>query len=260
VEPHEVRALLDPLPIRRLFGVGPVTERALVAAGFRSFAEVAAADPAQLAPILGERAAELCARARGEDERPVEADRAAKSYGEENTFEQDLRDGEEISRALTGHAHAIARRLRRDGLQGRTVTLKARMARRSGAGPARVDGGHGRPDLPEMPRYPLKTRSRSLPTATDDAALIRRVALELWHASGIREPIRLIGISVTNLSRHAPGQLSLFDAAERRAAERSQKLGPALDAIRARFGEAAIAVGTGAADKLTPSSQKKRGE
>ena len=113
----------------------------------------------------------------------------------------------------------------------------------------------------EQPRYPLKTRSHSLRTATDDAALIRKVALELWQTSGIREPVRLIGISVSNLSaRSSEQQLDLFDAAARKQAERSQKLGPALDAIRARFGEDAIAVGSGAPDKLTPSSRKKRGE
>ena len=331
VEPHEVRALLDPLPIRRLFGVGPVTERALVAAGYHTFADLAAADPARLASIAGDRAAELRARARGEDDRPVEADREPKSYGEENTFEQDQRDGEAITQALTSHAHAIARRLRRDSLAGRTITLKVRMARRNGSTAGRVDmsgrlaargdssaraagridqhgraagredssaraayggddssgrtaargdsgaraahggdglrgGAHGsavpdgRGSFSEQPRYPLKTRSQSLRAPTDDAAVIRKVALELWQHSGIREPIRLCGISVSNLSPRATHQLSLFDATERRAAERSQKLGPALDAIRARFGEAAIAVASGAPDKLTPSLRKKRGE
>ena len=262
VAPEEVRPLLDPLPIRRLFGVGPVTERALAEAGFRTFADVAAADPARLTPIVGDRASELCTRARGEDERPVEADREAKSYGEENTFEQDQRDGEVITHALTSHAHAIARRLRRDAVAGRTITLKARMARRDGrtAGRVNMDMHPGAP-FSEQPRYPLKTRSHSLRTATDDAALIRKVALELWQTSGIREPVRLIGISVSNLSaRSSEQQLDLFDAAARKQAERSQKLGPALDAIRARFGEDAIAVGSGAPDKLTPSSRKKRGE
>jgi DNA polymerase-4 len=247
VEPHEVRGLLDPLPIRRLFGVGPVTERALREAGYASFADLAGADARALRAILGDRAEEVIKLARGEDEREVVPNRAAKSYGEENTFERDLRRGDEaISGALTTHAHAVARRLRSDGLRGRTITLKVRLGTRDGS--------------VETARYPLRTRSRSLNEATDDAAVIRRVALELWESSGIAEPIRLLGISLSNLAELAgPAQLDLFAAPDGGDA-RSSKLGPALDSIRARFGEDAIQVGGRAPDKLTPSSRKKRGE
>jgi DNA polymerase-4 len=264
VAPEDVRALLDPLPIRRLFGVGPVTEAALVTAGFTSFSMVANARVVDLAPIVGDRAPELIALARGEDERPVESDRAAKSYGEENTFEHDQLEGETVTQALTGHAHAVARRLRRDSLRGRTITLKLRLARRRGGSPNRVAEALPR----EMPRYPLRTRSVSLQHATDDAAVIRKLALELFQdfrRSPEAEPIRLIGISVTNLTAELPEperQLELFAAAsgEQAQEQRSAKLGPALDAIRARFGQDAIAIAAQAPEKLTPSLQKKRGE
>ncbi|MET0389617.1 MAG: DNA polymerase IV [Polyangiales bacterium] len=259
VEAHEVRPLLDPLPIRRLFGVGPVTEQALVEAGFRTFADVAAASVEQLSPLVGERAREVIALAQGDDDRPVVADRAPKSYGEENTFEEDQRAGEAITNALTTHAHAIARRLRRDETVGRTITLKLRLARRQGQSRARVPvsddparSGFGQ----EAPRYPMRTRSRSLERPTDDAALIRRVALELYESSGIHEPVRLVGIAVSNLGPVSSQQLDLFSPAERRSA----KLGPALDQIRARFGDGAISVASHAPEKLTPSSRKKRGE
>jgi len=254
VEPHEVRALLDPLPVRRLFGVGPVTEEALLGAGFTTFADLARAEPAELAPVVGDRAAELIALARGEDDRPVVADRAAKSYGEENTFERDQRAGDGITHALTSHAHAIARRLRRDGVLGRTVTLKLRLARRHGVSQARVAMTH------PAPRYPLRTRSRSLERPTDDAAVIRRIALALFEESGITEPVRLVGISVSNLIAASDQQLELFAEPAAASEQRSQKLGPALDAIRARFGDGAIGVASGAPDKLTPTSRKKRGE
>ena len=259
-----VRALLDPLPIRRLFGVGPVTEAALVKAGFATFAAVTRASVADLAPIVGERASELIALARGEDDRPVVPDRAAKSYGEENTFEQDQLEGDLVTRALTGHAHAVARRLRRDCLRGRTITLKLRLARRRGGSLNRVAEAMPR----EMPRYPLRTRSVSLEHATDDAAVIRKVVLDLFQEfrrSPQAEPIRLIGLAVTNLTDELPApepQLDLFAATggERAPQSRSAKLGPALDAIRARFGQNAIGVATQAPEKLTPSLQKKRGE
>jgi DNA polymerase IV len=255
VLPEQTRALLDPLPIRRLFGVGPVSERALLAAGFITLGQIARADPATLQEVIGERAHELIRLARGEDERPVESDRAAKSYGEENTFERDQRSGDVITHALTSHAHAVARRLRRDRVAGRTITLKVRLARRQGQMQARVpltsfDN--------EMPRYPLRTRSRTLPAATDDAALIRRVALELWNTSKIDQAIRLVGISVTNLSAATAEQLGLFDAQGR--AQRDAKLGPALDAIRARFGEGAIQLAVKNPEKITPSLRKKHGE
>lgn len=263
--PHELRALLDPLPVRRLFGVGPVTERALVQAGFRTFADLAGAEPRKLAAIVGDRAQELIRLARGDDDRPVVADRAPKSYGEENTFEQDQRWGDALSNAVTAHSHAVARRLRRDALRGRTVTLKVRLASRhatDGETLARwSDGGvdAARPFVDTW-RYPLRTRSLSLSEPTDDAAVIRRVAFELWHKSGIDEAVRLVGVSVSHLSEAREAkQLSLFGSG---AADggRAAKLGPALDAIRARFGESAIHLGSGAPEKITPSGRKKSGE
>lgn len=267
VAQHELRALLDPLPVRRLFGVGPVTERALVDAGFRTFADLAGADARALAAVVGDRAEELIRLARGDDDRPVIADRAPKSYGEENTFEQDQRWGDALSNAVTAHSHAVARRLRRDALRGRTITLKVRLAARHATDDRTVarwsDGGAdaARPFIDAW-RYPLRTRSVSLSEPTDDAAVIRRVAIELWHKSGIDEAIRLVGVSVSNLSEaRAAEQLSLFDGvAADGGRDRSARLGPALDAIRSRFGESAIHVGVGEVEKITPSGRKKRGE
>jgi DNA polymerase IV len=243
-------ALLEPLPLRRLFGVGPVSEQALRAAGFETLGDIARAELPRLRAVLGDRAASLLRLARGEDDRPVEPGRAAKSYGEENTFEQDQRGGPAVTQALTSHAHAVARRLRRDGLLARTITLKVRLARRQGASRARNETEQ------DAPRYPLRTRSRTLPDASDDAAVIRRVALELWTAAQFDEPVRLVGVSASNLVEARAQQLDLFAAA---SSGRSAKLGPALDAIRARFGEHAIQVATKDPEKLTPSLRNKRG-
>jgi len=247
----DIRELLDPLPLRRLLGVGPVAERALRAAGFETLGDLARAELAALAAVVGDRAAALGQLARGEDERPVQSDRAPKSYGEENAFEHDERAGPVITQALTSHAHAVARRLRRDGLLGRTITLKMRLAKRHGTSPNRTADGQ------DAARYPLLTRARTLADGTDDAATIRRVAIELWDAEQLAVPIRLVGVTVSNLSQVAAQQLGLFDAKD---AARSAKLGPALDAIRARFGEQAIHVATKDPQKITPSLRKKRGE
>jgi DNA polymerase-4 len=250
VPPEETRALLDPLPIRRLWGIGPVAERALRAAGFELIRDLAEADVNKLAAVVGARAAELIELARGHDERPVIANRPAKSYGEENTFERDISDGATVTAALTSHAHAVAQRLRHDEISCRTITIKIKLARARGTRSSRIDATENERS------YPLLTRSKTLPDAVDDGQTLRDVAIELWHASGVKEPIRLIGLSVSNLEPHAARQLSLFD--EER--ERARKLGPALDAIRQRFGNDAIATASGTPQKATHSSRKKHGE
>jgi DNA polymerase-4 len=249
VPPEAVRWLLDPLPIRRLWGIGPVTAERLQALGLRTFADLAGAAPSRLVEAVGDRALALQRLARGEDERAVESDRAPKSYGEENTFATDVIDRATVTGALTSHAEAVARRLRRDGYAGRTVTLKIKLARRSGKRSARLDGEA------EEPRYPLLTRSRTLATCTDDGGVIREVAVTLWDAANLREPVRLLGVSVSGLSGRELSQLDLFAGRPRR-----EGLGPALDAIRERFGKDAIGRAVNEPGKLTPSLRRKRGE
>src|SRR5262245_29984654 len=97
VESGEVRAFLAPLPIRRLWGVGPVTAAGLEQAGFRTLAALAELSPARALELFGERGVMLSKLARGEDDREVVSDRMAKSCGEENTFEHDVSDRETIA-------------------------------------------------------------------------------------------------------------------------------------------------------------------
>ncbi|HLV22266.1 MAG TPA: hypothetical protein VKZ49_15340, partial [Polyangiaceae bacterium] len=183
----------------------------------------------------------------GVDRRAVEPHRAPKSYGEENTFEADVLERERVTAALTAHAEAIARRVRHDGYRGRTITLKMKLARARGRRIARSPG-----DASE-PRYPLLTRSRTLPAATDDGAVIREVAVALWDAAALSEPVRLLGVSLSNLERPSSEQLELFGTAR-------DRLGPALDAIQARFGRGAISRAVDDPGKITHTRQRKRGE
>jgi DNA polymerase-4 len=194
VPDEAVSWFLSPLPVRRLWGVGPVLERTLKGLGIDTIGQLARFDAAALRSAIGDRAHGLQSMARGADDRGVEADLAPKSYGEENTFEIDVADLEVVTSALTAHCNAVARRLRRDGYRGRTITLKIKLARREGMRAARL-GGEG-----DEPRYPLLTRSKTLTSPTSDGALIREVAIALWHASGLTEPIRLLGVSLSNLS------------------------------------------------------------
>jgi DNA polymerase-4 len=153
-----------------------------------------------------------------------------------------------IEDALRAHADAVARRVRHDGYQGRTVTLKIKLGRpRPGRASARG------------PRYPLLSRSRTLPEPTDDGSVIGRVAVELFHDAGVHEPVRLLGVSLTGLEwwgvGGAPQQLSLFDRPSKR-----DPLGPALDAITQRFGVGAIRRAVVAPGKVTHGRGIKRGE
>lgn len=245
VEPAEVQSLLDPLPVRRLWGVGPALAEKLAHLNITTIRQLRLYDAEWLRRELGDRAVELQARARGQDAREVESSRAPKSYGEENTFLTDVTDRETVVAALTAHSEAVARRVRRDGFVGRTVSIKIKLAERQGdaSGTVRSDR-----------LYPALTRQKTLPEPTDDAALLGRVAVRLWDDEKLAAPIRLIGLSLSGLEARAMQQLALFEPPSGAA------IGPTLDAIQARFGAQAIRRGAPTPEKVTPSLRWKRGE
>lgn len=249
IEPGCERSLLDPLPVRRLWGIGPVSAAALEQRGIRTIAQLAECKPADLAPVLGSRAEEVIAMASGRDSRTVDAERDAKSCGEECTFEADVSDRQRIVETITAHSEAVGRRLRRDGKAGRTVTLKIKLGQAQRRGPDR-----NRPHE-QAPIYRQLTRSRTLARPTNDGKEIWEVAVALWDELGQMPPIRLLGVSASGLTSAGEHQLDLFET--QRPARR---LCEAMDAIESRFGRGAIHRGIGAAQKATPSSTRKRGE
>jgi DNA polymerase-4 len=170
----------------------------------------------------------------------VEPYREAKSYGEENTFAGDVADRARLERAIRVHAEAVARRLRRDRVRGRGVTLKLKLARRLGAG-----------------RYPLLTRSATLASPTDDGARIARTAGALLRRADLREAVRLLGVSVSRLEPADSAQLELLPEP---GDERRARLNRTLDAIRDRFGADALVRGAAPEDRAGLSLQIKRGE
>jgi DNA polymerase-4 len=249
VPPEATRFLLDPLPVRRLWGVGPVLGKTLADLGIATIADLRSFDSRTLELKIGARAFDLLRLARGEDPDEVVADRDPKSYGEENTFETDVSDRDTVTAALTAHAEAVARRVRNDGFRGRTVTLRVKLARRRGGRPSRLA------PRAEEPIYPMLTRQKTLAQPTDDGAVLREVAVALWDALALGEPVRLLGVSLSGLERRAEEQLELFSPPRPK-----DRLGPALDAIHARFGQDAIRRAVEAPEKVTPSMRKKRGE
>lgn len=247
VTPDEVRPLVERLSIRRLWGVGPVLGERIRALGIETCGDLARYPASKLREALGGRAAELQALACGIDPRPVEPAREPKSYGEENTFEVDITARDAVTATLTAHAEAVARRVRRDGYRGRTVTLKLKLGQARGSRLSRSEGAQ------TEPVYPVLCRSRTLAQPTDDAARLRQVAIALWDEAGIREPVRLLGVSLSNLERGLPRQLELFP-------DRASRLGATLDAIQERFGRGAVGPAVAAPRKITHGRQRKRGE
>lgn len=239
-----VQQFLAPLPVRCIWGVGPVAERRLLQAGFETIGDVARADSQRLRETLGDWGLEVAQLARGQDLREVEPYREAVSYSEENTFERDVSDPNTLEATVLAHAENVARRLRRDGLEARTVVLKWRSARRRSPGPR---------------GYPLHTRRATLPEPTDDGQVIHRAARALLHRAGPAEPVRLIGVGVTNVASPNRGQLLLFEPPPDK--KRRQRLNRALDKIADRFGTRAVLRGSqGDTERAGLSLQIKRGE
>jgi DNA polymerase-4 len=247
VAPDGVAAFLAPLPVGRLWGVGPVTEASLLALGIRTIGDLAALDLFELvrsrAPSTAMAAtlSRLQQLARGEDERAVEADREALSYGEENTFSHDVSDVAVLRDAIVQHAEAVARRLRRDGVAGDVVRLKVKSTER----------------LERPGKYRLLTRQTTLREATSDGAQISRAALSLLEQGDLPLPLRLVGVAVAGIRGSAASigeQMALFEPPRRR------ELNRALDAIVGRYGTGAIRRGAGGAEKASPTLGVKRGE
>ncbi|MEN8159744.1 MAG: DNA polymerase IV [Myxococcota bacterium] len=244
VEEGRVREFLDPLPVSRLWGVGPVADARLARVGIRTVGDLATATPATLSGGLGSWGAAAAALARGEDLREVEPYREAVSMSEENTFGEDVADRRTLEAAIWTHAESVARRLRRSELRAHTVVLKLKLARRVAPGPR---------------GFPLLTRHATLPDASDDGEVLARTAQDLLARCELAEPVRLIGVGATKLVPADPEQLALFrEGAER---ERRASLNRALDALAERYGNAVVRrAGQSDVPRAGLSLQHKRGE
>jgi DNA polymerase-4 len=205
-----LREMLDPLPIQKLFGVGAKTLPAVNAAGLYTFGDVRNADDAVLWRVFGKHGKLIRDRACGIDDRPVVADREEKSISAEETYEIDIRSPTEMSAQLAHLADRTASRLRAQGLIAGVVNVKIRRA-----------------------DFTTYSRQKALGTATQDTAAISRVAqglLQEWIKAQPRAAVRLLGVGVANLQERL--QSDLF--ADVKPAP--SRLDSAVDGIRGRFG------------------------
>ena len=222
VQPEQVDSFLRPLPVKELWGVGPAMQHTLARLGWQTLGALADADPKVLEARLGAHGLALWALAHGHDSAHVDPDRRRKSYGEEETFARDLRDGPLVRRTIAAQAEAVAARLRASRCRGRTVTLKVKLAQRRAPG-----------------KYPVLTRRLTLSAPIDDGAAIAAAALQLWDAMQHGRVIRLIGVTVSGIEDQPPTQLALFSVND----ARRRALNTALDSLTARFGAAVVSRG-----------------
>ncbi|WP_234366192.1 DNA polymerase IV [Streptomyces albireticuli] len=228
IEPGTERELLGPMSVRAVPGVGPATAEALRRSGITTVAETAEAGEAELVRLLGKaHGTGLFALATGHDDRPVVAERDAKSVSVEDTFEEDVTDRTRVQLELARLADRCVQRLRSAGRSGRTVVIKVR----------RYD-------------FSTLTRSETLRGPTDDPGVVREAAARLLDGVDTTAGVRLLGVGVTGLADYT--QEDLFAQAASEAAAAVAELPPPEGADRPAGEAAPEAGGEGAAAPERP--------
>ncbi|MER2560849.1 MAG: DNA polymerase IV [Myxococcaceae bacterium] len=213
VEPGTSKAFLAPLPVSRLWGVGPKTEEVLLRLGLKTIGDVANKDLEWLTKNLGSSAQHFWELANAIDARAVVPDREAKSIGAQDTFDEDLLGEEALAPHLHGQALRVGRRMRKAGLKGRVVQLTVK-----------------------YDDFQSITRRKTLEAPTDDGQVLYREARALLSKADLSRKIRLTGVSAQELVG-LNEQLGLF-APE--APPKNDKLNAALDQITKKFGTKAV--------------------
>lgn len=273
------KEILAPLPIKRIWGVGPRTEKILKNGGFHLMRHIQALpDESSLIPLVGNQARRIWELVNGIDDRPVETDRKIQSIGAEETYEEDLTDGSAIELEFRYFANRLSKRLRKRNLLGHTVSIKVR-----------------------YDDFTTVSRQKRLDTPSDHEHVFFETALLLWNKlmqdktskqpkgtkkdvealeattkvtsthfkyssskdsksnyigsnhntsklSGSSErnfmdppgPIRLLGLTVSGLDEEVPMQDSLFESPKN---ETENKLAGVLDSLESKFGETAVMSG-----------------
>lgn len=181
IPPEKVASVVENLAVEKLWGVGPATAERLNSIGIRTAADIRRQPLSHLEKVIGSHARFLYGLAHGEDDREVDPSFDPKSRGTETTFDRDILDADRLLDQLQEQATEVSADLKKLERPGRTVTLKIKYA-----------------------NFSAITRSRTIAFPTDDASEIFKIVSELLYKDtevGTR-PVRLIGISVSNLVDH----------------------------------------------------------
>jgi DNA polymerase-4 len=208
---------LAPLPVKRLWGIGPTTEGRLLQLGITTVGQLAGTPIAHLRPYFGDGAAGLVNMAQGKDDRPVIMGGPPKSVGHEHTFPQDTADRDKLRATLLELASMVGRRLRQAGFEGQTVVLKLRDS-----------------------QFRTITRQRTLGNPTSADRVIFQMAEAIFNEVYHGERVRLIGVSLHQLLPMLRArQMDLFGQDD----SRERKLLQAVDRLKDRMGEHVLSYG-----------------
>jgi len=210
----EAAAFLAPRPVTLIFGVGKMAQQRLARDGLRTIGDLQRAGESELRRRYGLEGARLARLARGLDDRPVRAEREAKSISAETTFDRDIADFRPLELRLWRLAEKVSARLKTNELAGSTVTLKLKTA-----------------------DFRIRTRAQSLSHPTQLAGRIFAAGRDLLARETDGTMFRLIGIGLSALC-DADGA-DFADLIDRRSAEAEQ----AIDRLRERFGDEAVIKG-----------------
>ncbi len=214
------QSILDPLPIGKIWGIGKVTAGSLNQIGIHTVRQLRTAPHDQLVTVLGSQTDAILELARGIDHRPVESHSETKSLSTEETFATDIDDYDHLKSILTHQVEEVSQRIRAEGFQCRTITIKFRYE-----------------------NFRTITRSVTLDQPTHITSVLLQAALNILNQWRQRSPgaLRLLGFGASNLSPAGTGQQWLFADPE---AEKQKKLDTAFDQIREKYGNDSIRRGS----------------
>ena len=221
VQASKVREFLDPLPINKMWGVGKVTQQALARLSIQTFKDLSQVPIEVLEKKFGKHGIHMHHLSMGIDDRDVVTDHEVKSIGHEETFSEDILRVDSAKKELLSLANRVARRMRRHGVEGKTITLKVKYH-----------------DFVRI------TRSVTWHKYTNDSVDIYANICSLLEKTAVgKRPVRLLGISLSNLADIGSGrQLSLFSHSE--SNEKRKELNKTLDSVINKFGRKGIRPGT----------------
>jgi len=216
VAEDQVQQFLDPLPIRRVWGIGPKTEKQFASLGVSTIAGIRGLTQDALKRKFGLQSDHFWKLSRGLDSRPVVSERDAKSISHETTFPVDIDNAETLQAWLQELMGQVALRLRRLNIKGKAVQLKLRFS-----------------------DFHTITRRTTLPEYSQTTRELELAARQLLTQALKDHPgaIRLIGAGVSNLSQQAMVQQSLFEGEEK---QRDSRIDKACDQLNERFGTTAV--------------------